>query len=124
MNSLSGAPSFSHEILDLLKEHFELGQLEWRYESEAGQRRLQIMAFAGLCLLSAFVYLQIILTLSLLHWGLPLFGTCFGLALFWAILGALVYVKYGRRDVRVPEPFAGSIQESRRTIEWMQKNFS
>src|ERR1051325_5834753 len=114
MNKLSEAPSLGRDILGILEDHLELGQLECRYESEVGRRRLLILAFAALCLVSAFVFIQVVFTVILLYWGVPLYATCLALALFWAAFGVVVYQRYGGRDPHVPEPFEGTRQELRR----------
>ena len=124
MNTLSEAPSLGRRILELLENHLELVQLECRYESGVGRRRLYSMAFAVLCLVSAFVFIQVVLTVVLLYWGFPLYATCLTLALFWAVVGVLIYQKYGQRDPLVREPFEGTRQELRTSLQWIQKNIS
>jgi len=124
MNKLSEAPSLRHEILSLLEDHLELGQLEYRYESAVGRRRLWVLALAVLCLVSAFVFIQIVLTMALRHWGFPLYAACLALAFVWATAGVLIYQKFGQRDPRVPGPFEGTRQELRRSLQWIQKHIS
>jgi uncharacterized membrane protein YqjE len=124
MTTLSEAPSLRQRILGLLDDHLELAQLECRYESEAGRRRLIALAFVALCLVSAFVFMQIVLTRTLLHRGWSLSGACLALALFWSAAGLGIYLKAGRRDPRVPEAFEGTRQELRRSLQWMQKHIS
>ena len=124
MDTLSEAPALRRDILGLLEDHLDLGHLEWQYESEVGRRRLLVLALAALCLVSAFTFVQILLTLTLLHWGLSLYGACLFLATFWASVGVFMYRTYGRRDPRVPEPFEGTRQELRRSLQWIQKHIS
>ena len=124
MPTLSEAPSLVRHILELLENHLELVQLECRYESGVGRRRLYMTTLAALCLVSAFVFVQIVLFLALVKWGLPFYAACLALALFWATCGILIYQKYGQRDPRVREPFEGTRQELSKSLQWIQKHIS
>ena len=124
MAMLSEAPSVRRHILGLLEDHLELAQLECRYESERARRRLITLALAALCFVSAFVFMQIVLTRALMQRGWSLSGACLALGVLWSVVGGWIYLKAGRRDPRVPEAFEGTRQELRRSLQWMQKHIS
>jgi uncharacterized membrane protein YqjE len=124
MTTITETPSLGGRMLELLATHLELVQLEFRYERGVGRRRLFITAFAVLCLVSAFVFMQIVLTVTLLKWGLPLFAACLALACFWAAVGVGMYLLYGQRNARAHEPFAGTREELSRSLQWIQKHIS
>ena len=124
MNKLSEAPSLRHEILGLLEDHLELGQLEYRYESEVGRRRLLVLAFAALCLLSSLVFVQMGLFHVMVNRGFSFYAICLMFAVFWAVVGICLYQYVGRRDVQAGKPFEGTGKELRRSIQWIQTHFS
>ena len=124
MSSFIEATSLLKHIPGVLEEYFELFQLECRYESEVGRRRLVAGACAALCLVTAFVFIQIALVDGLLHVGVPLYAAVLGLALVWSAIGFWIFHQFGQRDVRVGEPFEGTRHELRRNLQWMQKHLS
>ena len=76
MNTLIEAPSFSKRALEILEDHMELAQLEFQYESEVGRRRFGMLLVSALCLISAFVFIQVAIVHGLMYLGLPLYGAC------------------------------------------------
>ena len=124
MTTLTEAPSPGGRMLELLDNHLELAQVECQYESAVARRRLGVAALATLCLVSAFAFIQIVLTVALMSCGLPLYATCLVLALFWSIAGIVLYWMYGQRDARAGEPFEGTRQEMSRSLQWIRKHIS
>ncbi len=123
MNTLVEAPSIRSRIPGLLEDHFELAQLECRYEYEAGRRRLGWIGLAVLCLSSAFALLQVTLIEGLRAAGLPLYAACLMLAVLWSVIGIGVYLRCTTRDPKAGEPFMGTRAEFKRSFQWIQTHF-
>ena len=108
----------------VLEDHFELLQLECRYESEEGKKRFLMLTLTGLCLVGCMAFLHMALMYALWRSGIPVYAICLGLAVFWGGVGTLIFYRFGRRNPRVGDPFDASRSEIKKSLQWMQKHLS
>jgi uncharacterized membrane protein YqjE len=124
MPQVSNRFSFSKRILDLIEDHLDLAQLEWRYESETGRRRLGGLALAALSAFAALIMIHLML-IDLLHrWGMPLYGIGLLLAVLWSGVAWYAYQRFARRAPDVGTPFQATREELRNTLRWTRQNLS
>ncbi len=124
-NALKTRPvSVVNEIFNLIDDQVKLAQLEYDYESRHTIRRLIVVAAAAVCVISAFVYIQVALVSGLEIAGIPVYASALGLAVLYGIGGWVLFRRFGRRDPQAGEPFQGTLNEMARNVQWIRQLFS
>jgi len=122
-NGGNGGRSLVKETLNQISDHIELAALEWRYEKDQSLRTVAAIGAAVFLLFFAFALIQIALIRALMVAGLSLGLACMVLAAVYATSAVVIVMKFGKRDRRAGEPFAGTRREARETFQWIQKLF-
>jgi hypothetical protein len=111
-------------VVDLLADHMELAQLEYRYEASVMRRRFRVFTAAILFTFCSWVLIQIAVLDGLSRLKFPLCVSALILAGFNLAVGLILCDRYGRRDKRAGEPFSASQEELKRSLQWIQRSLS
>jgi len=112
------------QILAVLGDHWELASLELGFESKQAAKRLFAIVLSFVFGFLALIVAQVAVIYGLMAAGLSPALACVAVAGVYALIAVLIFVKWGRRDVRVGPPFVGTRREVSRSLQWMQKLFS
>lgn len=112
------------DLVELLNRHAELAKLEFQMEMADATRRLGLFFFAGLVFAIGFCFLQVTIFMGLVSIGLPIWASSLLLGLIYIVFAVFLTMWCARRNSKLGTPFAGSAEELKRTLEWIQKRFS
>ncbi len=118
----AAAPSTGKRFFDLARDHVKLASLEWQYEKQNWRRRLLVRGGGAALLFCGFVFLQIAIIGGLLAVGMKI--GWIGLLLFavYTVSGVAMIKFFGKRDKIVGDAFQGTIEEIKRSVNWIEKN--
>ncbi len=117
-------PNFAKALLGLIKDHVELATLECVYEKEAGQRRAVGLAAGVALLFFSFLFLQLCIVGLLHRMGLGFASIGLMGCLFYGGIAYYLLKRALARDPGVGKPFQSSIQQVKRSFEWIESRFS
>jgi len=107
-----------------MADHVDLLQLEVQYEAQEAKRRFLFLVVCGVCVFFAVVMAQCWLIYGLHRAGVSLHWILGSLMAVWSGAGVYVYRRWALRESRAGEPFEGSRNEFKRSIQWIQGHFS
>jgi len=123
MNNGAHLSTVVDQAIQLAEDHLRLVRLECLYESAQSKRRLGFFGLAVLCALGAYIYTQIAIISALARAGIPVYISSIAFAFLHAALGLYLYQKGGRNPA-AGEPFEGSHQELKRSLQWIHQLLS
>jgi len=112
------------EFISLLEDQMDLAALEGDYEKKHHLRRIGAVAAAAILGFVAFILLQVAIVMGIASFGIPLGWSCVVVASAYVVIGAMLLVKFARRDPRVGQPFQGTRTELRKNLRWIAELFS
>jgi uncharacterized membrane protein YqjE len=112
------------EFVSLLEDQMDLAALEWDYEKKHNLRRLAAVVVAAVLGFVAFILIQVAIVMGIASAGIPAGWACVIVAGAYVVIGAMLLVKFARRDPRVGAPFQGTRSELRKNLRWIAELFS
>jgi hypothetical protein len=117
-------PTLLGHLAGVLEDHVNLAALEGRYEADLFMRRIFVLAAVVILCMAAFLLAQVAVIYGLSALGMPIWGASLLLGSVYALMGAMVFWRFGRRNPHAGAPFSGTRRELVHTLQWIQKLFS
>lgn len=109
-------------LLELIQDHLKLIAIDYKYEQQRAVRRLKTLVVSSIFFILAFSFLQVAIIGGLLKLGIPLGFVGLLLAVVYGVLGWVLFQKGGRRDSRMGSPFEASLEELKRSANWIKNS--